>query len=234
MILSAKNIIKWFGTSENKTFALRGVSFEVNYGEMLYIIGPSGSGKTTLLSIVSGILKPDEGTVLVKDQDIWQLNDTEMANFRLYTVGFVFQDFHLFPRLTTEENVAIPLILQNKPWDESLAKARKNLEIVGLKGKEELTPQRLSIGEQQRVAIARAIITEPELLVFDEPTASLDGETGKKVISFVKENILNDKHGIIIVTHDNRIYEYASRIIKLEDGKFKEETEKKDHALSAE
>lgn len=222
MIVSAQNIVKWFGNNENKTYALRGVSFELNYGEMLYIIGPSGSGKTTLLSIISGILKPDEGTVLVKDQNIWQMNENDMANFRLYTVGFVFQDFHLFPRLTACENVAIPLILQNKSWEESLAKARENLKIVGLVGKENLTPQKLSIGEQQRVAIARAIITEPDLLVFDEPTASLDGETGKKVISFVKEHILNDKHGIIIVTHDNRIYEYATRIIKLEDGKFKD------------
>jgi putative ABC transport system ATP-binding protein len=221
MILSAKDVVKSFGTGDNKTFALRGVSFDLQYGEMLYIVGPSGSGKTTLLSIISGILQPTEGMVTVKGQNIWQLNDTTMANFRLYTVGFVFQDFHLFPKLTVQENVAIPLVLQNRPWNESLAKARQNLEFVGLNGKEDLIPQQLSIGEQQRVAIARALITDPELLVFDEPTASLDGETGRKIISFIKEHILNDKHGIIIVTHDNRIYEFATRIIKLEDGRLR-------------
>jgi putative ABC transport system ATP-binding protein len=224
MILDVQNIVKWFGTEENKTFALRGVSFKVNYGEMLYIIGPSGSGKTTLLSIVSGILRPDEGKVLFRDKNLWEMDDLTRANLRLYSVGFVFQDFHLFPHLTTQENVAIPLILQNRPWEECMQKAITNLEIVGLKGKEHLTPPHLSIGEQQRVAIARAIITDPELLVFDEPTASLDGETGKKVISFVKEHILSDKHAIVVVTHDNRIYKYATRTLRLEDGKFKEGT----------
>ena len=228
MILQTKNIVKWFGAENSKTFALRDISFQIEYGEMVYVIGPSGSGKTTFLSIISGILRPNAGTVIFKDKNLWQMNEIEMANFRLYSVGFVFQDFHLFPRLTVQENVAIPLILQGKPWDECMAKAFANLSIVGLTGKENLTPSLLSVGEQQRVAIARAIITDPELLVFDEPTASLDGETGKKVISFIKENILSDKHAIIIVSHDNRIYKYATRIIQLEDGKIVEGPLKKD------
>jgi putative ABC transport system ATP-binding protein len=225
MIVEAKNLVKWFGNNDNKTFALKGVSFELQYGEMLYIVGPSGSGKTTLLSIVSGILQPNEGEVTVQNKNIWQLTEDERTEFRLHSIGFVFQDFHLFPRLMTVENVAIPLILQKQPWDDAIQKAYKALEIVGLKGKEELRPNKLSIGEQQRVAIARAIITEPDLLVFDEPTASLDGDTGRKIIEFVKANILNDKRAILLVTHDNRIYEYASRILKLEDGKFQGEME---------
>lgn len=219
MILQAKNIVKWFGTDNNRNYALRDVSFEVTYGEMLYIVGPSGSGKTTLLSIISGILRPNSGTVIAKEKDIWQLSDNDMSDFRLYSIGFVFQDFHLFPKLTTTENVALPLILQKQDWDASMVKAEKTLAIVGLQNKGELPPYKLSIGEQQRVAIARAIIAEPDLLVFDEPTASLDGETGKRVISFVKENILNEKRAIILVTHDNRIYNYATRMIKMEDGK---------------
>jgi putative ABC transport system ATP-binding protein len=222
MILQAKNIVKWFGTENNKTYALQDINFQVEYGEMLYLIGPSGSGKTTFLSIISGILRPNSGTVLFKDKNLWKMDEVEMANFRLYSVGFVFQDFHLFPHLTTQENVAIPLILQGKTWGECMAKALTNLSIVGLNGKEKLTPPHLSIGEQQRVAIARAIITNPELLIFDEPTASLDGETGKKVISFIKEHILSNKHAIVIVSHDNRIYKYATRIIQLEDGKIVE------------
>lgn len=219
MILQARNITKWFGEADSKTYALKNVSFDLDYGEMLYIVGPSGSGKTTLLSIISGILRPNDGIVKIKEQEIWQLSDDALTDFRLYSIGFVFQDFHLFDKLTSKENVAIPLILQKKAWDYSLLEADKALEIVGLAKRVDLPPYKLSIGEQQRVAIARAIITKPDLLIFDEPTASLDGETGKKIISFIRENILNDKRAIIVVTHDNRIYDYATRIIHMEDGK---------------
>ncbi|MDX1901309.1 MAG: ABC transporter ATP-binding protein [Gammaproteobacteria bacterium] len=218
MIVEVKNVTKWFGDANNLTYAVREVNFNVDYGEMLYIVGPSGSGKTTLLSMVSGILRPNEGSVVVKSEDIWRLSDDALTLFRLYSIGFVFQDFHLFPRLTSQENVAIPLILQKKSWDDAMQAAARALEIVGLAKRVTLPPYKLSIGEQQRVAIARAIITEPDLLIFDEPTASLDGETGKKIISFIKEHILNEKRAIIVVTHDNRIYDYATRIIHMEDG----------------
>jgi putative ABC transport system ATP-binding protein len=125
----------------------------------------------------------------------------------------------LFNKLTSKENVAIPLILQKTPWEKAIEEATKTLEIVGLGNKVDLLPNKLSIGEQQRVAIARAIVTQPNLLILDEPTASLDGETGKKIIAFIKENILNEKRAIITVTHDNRIFNFASRIINIEDGK---------------
>ncbi|WP_461280614.1 ABC transporter ATP-binding protein [Acidithiobacillus sp.] len=219
MILTAMKISKSFGEATNQTYALREVSFAVDFGEMLYIVGPSGSGKTTLLSIISGILRPDDGDVVVKDVDIWKLGNDALAGFRLQTIGFVFQDYHLFPRLTTLENVAIPLILRREPWDKSLAEARKTLQVVGLAEKESLPPYKLSGGEQQRVAIARAIVAQPDLLIFDEPTASLDGDTGRKIVAFVKEHILNAQRAIIIVTHDSRIYEYATRIIRMEDGR---------------
>ena len=219
MILTATKISKSFGEAPNQAYALRDVSFAVNFGEMLYIVGPSGSGKTTLLSIISGILRPDDGDVVVKDTDIWKLGSDALAGFRLQTIGFVFQDYHLFPRLTSLENVAIPLILRREPWDKSLAEARKTLQVVGLAEKESLPPYKLSGGEQQRVAIARAIVAQPDLLIFDEPTASLDGDTGRKIVAFVKEHILNGQRAIIIVTHDSRIYEYATRIIRMEDGR---------------
>jgi putative ABC transport system ATP-binding protein len=228
VILEAKNLTKWFGEKDNPTYAVREVSFNVEYGEMLYIVGPSGSGKTTLLSIISGILRPNSGSVTVKSSDVWNLSDDERANFRLNSLGFVFQDFHLFSKLTSKENVAIPLILQKKPWELSLQAATKALEIVGLANRVDLPPYKLSIGEQQRVAIARAIITQPDLLIFDEPTASLDGETGKKIIAFIKEHILNEKRAIIVVTHDNRIYDFATRIIQMEDGKITGEKRKLD------
>jgi len=223
-MLEATNITKWFGEEDNKTYALKNVSIKINSGEMLYIVGPSGSGKTTLLSIISGILRPNEGQVILKDKNLWQLDADALADVRLYTIGFVFQDFHLFNKLTVKENVAIPLILQKKTMDVALSEAVKRLEIVGLGKRIELRPKKLSIGEQQRVAIARAIVTEPDLLILDEPTASLDGETGKRIISFIKTNLLNEKRAIVVVTHDNRIYDYATRIIHIEDGKITDKT----------
>jgi len=217
--IRASGVIKWFGEGEARTQALRDVTIDAYFGEMLYIVGPSGSGKTTLLSVLSGILRPDSGSVTVEGADIWNLSSDTLADFRLHKIGFVFQDYHLFPRLTTAENVAVPLILKRQDWDQSIIQAKKYLEIVGLKGRADLPPVKLSGGEQQRVAIARAIAGQPDILIMDEPTASLDGDTGHSIVSFVKHNILNDKRCILIVTHDARISEFATRILKMEDGR---------------
>jgi putative ABC transport system ATP-binding protein len=214
----ATGLTKWFGEGEARVTAVNQVGLVAHFGEMLFIVGPSGSGKTTMLSMISGILRPNAGNVKVKGADIWTLNNDQLADFRLNTIGFVFQDYHLFPRLTTAENVAIPLILKQRNWDESITEAGQYLEIVGLKDRGEMLPVKLSGGEQQRVAIARAIISQPEILILDEPTASLDGDTGRMIIAFVKEKILNEKRCIMIVTHDARINEYADRILHMEDG----------------
>ncbi|MFZ0211745.1 MAG: ABC transporter ATP-binding protein [Candidatus Acidiferrales bacterium] len=217
--IQATGLNKWFGEGEAKTNALRDVNLEAQFGEMVYIVGPSGSGKTTLLSVLSGILKPNSGIVSVEGIDIWSLDADQLADFRLNKIGFVFQDYHLFPRLNTAENVAIPLILRKKDWDESIHEAIRYLDIVGLKGRADLPPVKLSGGEQQRVAIARAMIGQPDILILDEPTASLDGDTGQAILKFVRENILNSSRCIVVVTHDDRISEYASRILKMEDGR---------------
>jgi putative ABC transport system ATP-binding protein len=217
--IQAIGLNKWFGEGEARTHAVKDVNFDASFGEILYVVGPSGSGKTTMLSMISGILRPNSGSVKIEDTDVWTLSNDALAEFRLHKIGFVFQDFHLFPRLTTAENVAIPLILQKRPWDEALKEAAVDLEIVGLKGKTELPPVKLSGGEQQRVAIARAIVSRPDILILDEPTASLDGDTGRNIVKFVREHILTDKRCIVIVTHDSRIYEFADRIVKMEDGK---------------
>lgn len=219
LAIKATGVVKWFGEGEAKTQALRDVSLDAYFGEMLYIVGPSGSGKTTLLSVLSGILRPDSGTVSVEGTDIWSLGSDKLADFRLHKIGFVFQDFHLFPRLSTAENVAIPLILKRRNWNQAVVEATKYLEIVGLKGRAELPPVKLSGGEQQRVAIARAIAGQPDVMIMDEPTASLDGDTGVTVVGFVKKNILNDKRCIVIVTHDDRISQFATRILKMQDGR---------------
>ena len=203
------------------------------FGEMVYVVGPSGSGKTTLLSVLSGILRPDSGKVVSEGIDLWSLTNDELAAYRLAKIGFVFQDYHLFPRLTTAENVAIPLILKRVNWEEALTEAKKYLEIVGLKGRADLPPVKLSGGEQQRVAIARAIVGQPDILIMDEPTASLDGDTGRSIVNFVKENILTQSRCILIVTHDSRIYEYATRILHMEDGRLTtEEKGRQDEDLS--
>jgi len=219
--IEARGLNKWFGEGEARTFAVRDVSFDASFGEMLYVVGPSGSGKTTMLSLISGILRPNSGSVRIEDTDIWGLSDDALAEFRLHKIGFVFQDYHLFPRLTTAENVAIPLILQRRDWNEALKEAAADLQIVGLGTRAELPPVKLSGGEQQRVAIARAIVARPDILIFDEPTASLDGDTGRNILQFVREHILNQQRCIVIVTHDARIYEFADRIVKMEDGRMK-------------
>jgi len=217
--IEALDLTKWFGVDETKTFAVRHFSFTAYFGEILFVVGPSGSGKTTLLSMISGILRPNSGTVKIENVDIWNLSTNEIADFRLHKIGFVFQDYHLFPRLTTVENVAIPLILQGKKWDDALEEGLKDLEIVGLKNRATLPPVKLSGGEQQRVAIARAIVSRPDILILDEPTASLDGDTGRNILGFVRKNILNERRCILIVTHDDRIFGFADRILKMEDGR---------------
>ena len=217
--VKASGLNKWFGEGAARTHAVKDVNFEAKFGEMVYVVGPSGSGKTTMLSMISGILRPNSGSVEIEGTEIWKLSEDDLAEFRLHRIGFVFQDYHLFPRLTTAENVAIPLILQSQDWGHAIAEAEHDLDIVGLKDRANLPPVKLSGGEQQRVAIARAIISRPDILILDEPTASLDGDTGRTVIGFVRNNILNNKRCIIVVTHDSRIFEFADRILKMEDGR---------------
>jgi putative ABC transport system ATP-binding protein len=217
--LKCEGLSKWFGEGGLRTMAVREVSFAARFGEMLYVVGPSGSGKTTLLSMLSGILRPNAGAVELDGRNMWALGDNELAALRLQKIGFVFQDYHLFPRLTTAENVAVPLILRRVPWDTALTEATAYLKIVGLEAQAGLAPVKLSGGEQQRVAIARAVVGHPDFLILDEPTASLDGDTGRRIIEFVRKEVLNERRCILIVTHDSRIFEFADRIMHMEDGR---------------
>lgn len=221
LAIQASGLNRWFGEGDARTHAVKDVSFDAFFGEMLYIEGPSGSGKTTLLSMISGILRPTSGTVTVEGRDIWGLAPDDLADFRLNKIGFVFQDYHLFPRLSTLENAAMSLVMKKMAWGKAMDEAMRYLEVVGLADRAMLPPVKLSGGEQQRVAIARAIASGPDLLVFDEPTASLDGDTGRRIVEFVKKEILTDEKCILLVTHDNRIFEYADRIMKMEDGQVK-------------
>jgi len=228
--IRAEGLSKWFGAGEARTVAVNHVTFEARFGEMLYVVGPSGSGKTTLLSMISGILRPNEGRVFVEDVDLWSLSENRIADFRLHKIGFVFQDYHLFPKLTTVENAALPLVLKRRAWGDAIREARRALDVVGLASRADLPPTKLSGGEQQRVAIARAIVGAPDILILDEPTASLDGDTGRKIVELVRRDVASERRCIVIVTHDDRIFEFADRIVHMEDGRIVSEEKGARHA----
>ncbi len=219
LAVSCKNIKKTYVTGTTRVEALRGVDLEVHMGELVMIVGPSGSGKTTLLSIIAGILSQDEGECLVFGENLSAMANGEKTSFRGKNIGFVFQAFNLVPMLNSTENVAVSLILNGQGESESEKKAKDLLITLGLEEKVNTPPLELSGGQQQRVAIARSIIHEPKLIVCDEPTAYLDQETGQKVMELLKKNALNKSRALIVVTHDPRIFSFADRIAKMEDGR---------------
>jgi putative ABC transport system ATP-binding protein len=214
-----KGIKKTYGSGDTKVEALRGIDLELNTGELLMIVGPSGSGKTTLISIIAGILSQDEGECLVFGQDMGRMSNGEKTAYRGKNIGFVFQAFNLIPTLSSCENVAVPLILNGLAEAEAEKKSGQLLEKLGLGEKLEKSPMELSGGQQQRVAIARSIIHEPKLIVCDEPTAFLDHDIGRKVLELLKTSALNQDRALIVVTHDARIFDFADKMIRIEDGK---------------
>jgi putative ABC transport system ATP-binding protein len=214
-----KNIEKSFGEGESKVFALRGVDLTINAGELLMLMGPSGSGKTTLISIIAGILTQTSGECLISGQDINHKPDGEKTYYRGIHIGFVFQAFNLIPMLTCAENVAIPLLLRHVDKKVAEEKAKEALVQVGIGDKANISPRDLSGGQQQRVAIARAMIHDPDLIVCDEPTSSLDHEIGSKIMVLLQDIVAKKKKTLIVVSHDLRIQEFATRIVHLEDGK---------------
>ncbi len=219
LAVSCKNIKKTYVTGTSLVEALRGVDLEVHMGELLMIVGPSGSGKTTLISIIAGVLSQDEGECLVFEKNLSTMKNGEETAYRGKNIGFVFQSFNLVPMLTSKENVAVPLIINGEDLSDAEAKASSLLEKLDLGGKINTSPAELSGGQQQRVAIARSIIHEPRLIVCDEPTAYLDHETGQKVMELLKKTALNENRALIVVTHDPRIFSFADRIVKMEDGR---------------
>ncbi|MCP5469606.1 MAG: ABC transporter ATP-binding protein [Chlamydiales bacterium] len=212
-------IRKSFGSQLAKVEALRGISFESYVGELLMIAGPSGCGKTTLLSIISSILTQDSGTCLIFDKDVNRLQNDTKVHYRGKHIGFIFQSFNLIPMLTAQENAAIPLILNGENKEVALDRAKELLIRVGLEKRLDAFPRHMSGGEQQRVAICRGCIHNPQVIVCDEPTSALDHATGIKVMELFKEMALSNESSLIIVTHDARIFEFADRILHIEDGR---------------
>lgn len=218
LAVSCKNIKKTYFTGSTEVLALRGINLELKLGELLMIVGPSGSGKTTLISIIAGILTQDEGECLIFNENLNAMSNGEKTHYRGKNIGFVFQSFNLVPMLSAKENVAVPLILNGTNAEVAEARAVEILDKLGIPEKVNTSPRELSGGQQQRVAIARSMIHEPKLIVCDEPTAYLDHETGRKAMEILKSQALNANRAVIVVTHDPRIFEFADKIVRIEDG----------------
>lgn len=218
-LVQARGLVKSFGEGETRIPVLKGVDLNVARGEVLLLVGPSGSGKTTLLSVIAGILESDEGEVRILGESILELSASKKTKFRLDHLGFIFQQYHLLPTLTAVENAAVPLLIRGVAKHDALAQAEKILGSMGMGERLAALPTRLSGGEQQRVAIARALVSDPQLLLCDEPTANLDGETGHRIVQHLHDIGKQHDRGVIIVTHDTRIFEFGDRIVHMEDGR---------------
>lgn len=221
MDIAAKiqSLNKDFPVGDDTIRVLNNISVNILMGELTMLVGPSGCGKTTLISIISGILSSTSGSINLLGQSLNALKGSQKVVFRRENIGFIFQQYNLLPALTAAENAAIPLMAAGISMDDATNKSRIILEQIGMHGQTEKLPRQLSGGQQQRVAIARALVHSPKLIVCDEPTAALDAKTGQGVMEILRE-IANDKNrAVLIVTHDNRIYHFADRILEMSDGR---------------
>ena len=221
MIAELKGIGKEYKMGDQSIVALQPTTLRLNEGERLLIIGPSGSGKTTLLSLLGCVIYPSYGDLWVDGQAINDLNATALAKLRLETIGFVFQNFNLLAPLTAEDNVLMPLQLQGVNAREARKRAQRALEIVGMTDRRKNLPKQLSGGQQQRIAVARVLVTNPKLVLCDEPTASLDKNSVRIVMQELRQ-LADEGKSVAVVTHDPRLKEYAHRIIEVENGAVQE------------
>jgi putative ABC transport system ATP-binding protein len=219
IVLRIENVSKTFNRGKNKIQPLNGVDFEVRRGEFVAIMGPSGSGKTTLLNLIGCIDKPTDGKICIDGIDISVLSESKLYKIRRDKISFVFQSFNLLSYLNARENVEVAMELAGKYSGQRKQKAKEFLSLVGLSGREEHRPQRLSQGEQQRVAIARALATSPAIILADEPTGNLDAVNKQEIIKLLAD--LNQKEGttILMVTHDEQVAAHTQRILTLNQGK---------------
>ncbi|MBK1883073.1 ABC transporter ATP-binding protein [Luteolibacter pohnpeiensis] len=228
VVVDARSVEKSFGDGPNRIRVLKQVDFTARTGEITMLVGPSGCGKTTLLSALAGTLSIDNGTIRVFDHSLEKMSGGALTRFRSNTIGFIFQQFNLIPTLSVAENVGVPLRIQGVSSGKALKRSREALEKVGLGDRWKERPNKLSGGQQQRVAIARALVHEPPLIICDEPTASLDAKSGEIVLDLFRKAACSPDRAVIIVTHDSRIFSYADRISRMDDGQIVETTEQ-DH-----
>jgi putative ABC transport system ATP-binding protein len=214
-----RGVTKTYGAGEASVMALRGIDLDVRRGELLMVVGPSGCGKTTLISVIAGILDQDSGQCEVFGRDLKDMDQSARAQFRGVSIGFVFQLFNLLPALNAIENVSVPLLINGVARKNAEARAEEVLKTVRLGTRLDALPGKLSGGQQQRVAIARALVHEPKLIVCDEPTSNLDHATGHSMMELLRDVAKSPDRALIIVTHDPRIFEFADRIARMDDGK---------------
>jgi len=217
--ITIRAVTKTYAEGTSGTLALDGVDLAVQRGEVMLLMGPSGSGKTTLLSIMGCILRPTSGQVVLSGNDVTAMSEKSLPALRLKHIGFVFQGFNLFPTLTAGENVELSLKLKGLNRTAAKSEARRLLSLVSLDGKYDAFPADLSGGQKQRVAIARAVAGSPETILADEPTAALDSHTGRSVVEMMSMLAHKENRAVVIVTHDNRLVDYADRIVRIEDGR---------------
>ena len=217
--VACRNLAKTYGEDETTVHALRGIDLAIHPGEFMMLVGPSGCGKTTLISIIAGILDKSGGDCQVFGEDLSAMDPGERTAWRRDHAGFVFQSFNLMPALTATENVAIPLLIRGTPHREALERAADMLNRVGLADRRHARPRQLSGGQQQRVAIGRALVHEPRLVVCDEPTSALDHETGHQVMEVLRSVATAGDRTLVVVTHDERIFEFADSIARMDDGR---------------
>jgi putative ABC transport system ATP-binding protein len=219
VVVRCRGLTKSYGEGMARVEALRGIDLDVKGGELLMIVGPSGCGKTTLISIITAILEQNAGVCEVLGQETLKMEPAARIKLRAEDIGFVFQSFNLLPALTALENVSVPLLINGMKRHEAEAKAREVLETVGLGERLTAAVTQLSGGQQQRVAIARALVHNPRLVVCDEPTSNLDHRTGHEVMNVLRDRARKEGRALIVVTHDSRIFEYADRFARMEDGR---------------
>ncbi len=217
--VACKAVTRVYGEGETAVQALRGIDLDIQSGELMMLVGPSGCGKTTLISIIAGILDKTDGACRVFGDDLAAMSAAERTLWRRENVGFVFQAFNLMPALTAVENVAIPLLINGVPRSQALERAGEMLARVGLDNRRHSLPSQLSGGQQQRVAIGRALVHAPRLVVCDEPTSALDHETGHQVMDVLRAVAAVDDRALVVVTHDARIFNFADRIARMDDGR---------------
>ena len=216
-ILKVEGLSKYYGKDENMLKALDTVSFSIKQGEFVAIIGASGSGKSTLLHMLGGVDRPSQGKVYIKGQDIYSLNENDLAIFRRKEIGLIYQFYNLIPVLNVKENITLPILLDNKKIEDD--KVNTLIDQLGLDTRLEHLPNQLSGGQQQRVSIARALINDPALVLADEPTGNLDSKNSQEIIKLLQKCNTVFNQTVIIITHDPQIAAIANRVITIKDGK---------------